>query len=47
MFFSFPLDGCVDGVVHYQTNYQRYKYVCFLQYHIMTVTHFMNVERVC
>ena len=42
--FSFPLDGCVDEVIDNRTNYQGYKYVYFLQYHTLTVIHFMNGE---
>ena len=30
-----------------RTNYQRYKYVSVLQYHTLTLIHFMNGEGVC
>ena len=42
--FSFPLIGCVNDVVKNPTNYQEYKYLNFLQYHTLTVIHFMNIE---
>ena len=44
--FSFPLDGCVDEVVSNQTNHQRCKYIYFLQYRTLTVSHFINGEGV-
>ena len=28
-------------------NYHGYKYVCFLQYHTLTVIHFINYEGLC
>ena len=40
--FSFPLGRWAVEVVDNRTNYERYKYVFFLQYHTMTVIHFMN-----
>ena len=45
--FSFPLGGCIDEVVDNRTNYQGYKYICFLQYHSLAVIHFMNGEGSC
>ena len=45
--FSFPLGGCADDVVDNLANYQGYKYVYFLQYHTLTVIHFMNSEGAC
>ena len=43
--FSFPLKGCVDEVDENRTNHRGYKYVCFLQYHTLSVIYFMNGER--
>ena len=45
--FPFPEGGCVDEVVDNGTNYRRYKYVYLLQYHTLTVIHFINGEGVC
>ena len=44
---SFPSGGCADTVANNLTNYQGFKYVYFLQYHTMTVIHFINGEGVC
>ena len=43
--FSFPLGGFVDEVVDNGLKYQGYKYVYFLQYHALTVIHFIKVEQ--
>ena len=44
--FSFPICGCFDENVDNRINYEGYKYVCFLQYHTLTVIHFTNGEGV-
>ena len=45
--FSFRLGGYVDEVVGNRTNYQGYKYVYFLQFHTLTIIHFMNGKGAC
>ena len=44
--FSFPLGGSVD-VVENRTKYQGYKNIYFLQYHTLTVIHFMHGGGAC
>ena len=47
IFVSFRFGGFVHEVVDNWTNYQGYNYVYFLQYHTLTVIHFMNGEGAC
>ena len=45
--FFFFFWWMVDEVVENRTNYQGYKCAYFLQYHTLTVIHFMTGERAC